>query len=227
METDEDEDGESVIESAAVRLRPGVASTYGIDWAGDLPAGSRVVLVARLSKREQDAAGTLMNRVGRLVGEAGRRGRVVEGMYARAVSGQNVGWLEGAVRLAPRTASVLVCESTDRLVRRGAFKQGNGREPTVVEFNRLRHELESVGVYTLLHPDAGSDRVASDRVRLGLQPDYVRGRPRRRPGGYGPRAEPLRPVVLSLYGRGHSYRDIAHRTGVTKSTCARRISEGK
>jgi hypothetical protein len=141
-----------------------------------MPPGSRVVLVVRVSSREQELGCNLADEVANLRREAERRGLIVIGIHAYVGSGWNPD-LYPALTLAWEHGAVILAESVDRLMRPRDFH--SQKNPTAVlslgDLRTLHHLAAGIQLYTLVHPDASPGAVRSYQTKRGQAAKGSRG----------------------------------------------------
>jgi hypothetical protein len=150
-------------------MRPGRASSV-LKHGDELPRGAKVVLVARVSTRQQEAGHNLEDAVENLVVVARQRGFVVKGVHARCGSGYYPD-LSEAVRMAREHDAVLVAESADRIMRNSLYHSSENPDQTltVEDLRYLKLELRGVPAYTLCHPDTPPREVRGHQTRRGMR----------------------------------------------------------
>lgn len=220
----------SVARQRAARIEhspPGVASELIwhlpdlIECHGSLP----VVILARVSAREQDRTGNLTPQVDYLE----RAAKLHELKIVKILREVGSGWrmddrsvLTHALDVAREHGAILLVESTCRLIRSTDFhnSQNPGAVPTKAEFEFLRELAGNVPLATVLRPDTPWEYVRSHQTRRGqVAKDAKGGRPRAvRAGDKKRRRQELQVRVRRLYGRGLSLADLPSFFDVPRST---------
>ncbi len=204
--------------SARRWLACGKASNY-IKQANIKP-GDKVVLVCRVSQREQKQRKNLEDQEANLRAEVAALDGIVVGVTHIQVSGFDPFWISRAVTIAQQHGAKLLAESTDRFVRHPAFNssKNNSRNARESDLRELVACAEGVPLVTLLHPDATPQEVRSYQRKRGQRIKQAKGgRPER------PKNRKVRLIGTATQMRedGASWGEIALALEVPRSTVAR------
>lgn len=212
--------------SPSRRLAAGKASNF-IKPIEEFPAGTRVVLWERVSKRAQGRNGqNIHDQDLNLWTQAQELGLKVVGVFDHEGSGFGANsWtlLHKAAAYAARHDAILFAETTPRLIRHPAFHTKLWPDAQARDAD-LQVLPTNVVIATDLHPDASPKEVrAYDRRRGQQMKNRKGGRPKA--PGYKKRIRlRMKAKVIGLHPE-LSQREIAKQTGVPRATVQRWIAE--
>lgn len=193
-----------------------------IRYFDNLRRGSRLIVVARKSRR--DKKHRLQGQVEHLCRVAEAAGHIVVGVVTHVGSGWDPSWIaEAAILAKEKNADAILAETTNRLIRHPCFHSSKDPDLQANDHNlrTLLHFANGVPLATHLGPMECpvSEQLYETRRGLEMSSNAV-GRPRKsRPSSYQPRATPDEcDEIKCLREQGLSYRQIAERTGRSRST---------
>lgn len=184
-----------------------------------------VVLYGRVSGREQNRRGNLINQESILQEVLRKLGVPVIGYFQEVSSGwildEDRFGLVNAVEMAKEHDAVIVAFAADRFLRNEYYQSTHPEiTPTIREYEKLMKLVKGVPLLTYLHPDTLHNKITGMRSRLGQELKRNKGgRPRKIEPGYKKRWKKGKyDEVRRLYEKGLSYSDINWYTDVPKST---------
>jgi hypothetical protein len=205
--------------SARRRLSAGVASKFISH--GNIQPGDRVILVCRVSAREQQYRGNDMDQESNLSQWVQQLGAIVIKVVRVTTSGQHPFWLLKAVQLARQFNAKLVAETTDRFIRHPAYhsEKSPNFQARESDLKELQFVTSGILLVTMVHPDATPEQVRSYQRKRGQRMKNAKGGRPERPKNRRERLfEPVRKMRLA----GASLGEIAKHYGFrNRSTVAR------
>jgi hypothetical protein len=195
----------------------------------ELTPADRVFLLKRVSGRERRA--NLKDQDANLREVVEPVDTIIVGQYEFVGSGFDPYWVyEAAQQAKAAGATVLLAETTDRLIRHHVFH--SVRRPDAQANSRQLRELleaaDGIPLMTHLHPDAAPKEVRSYQRKRGQKYKGKKGgRPKNgTPGRLKRRRDETQRRVLWLHECGWSIRWIAAKRTIPKSTVQRWIQAG-
>jgi|GEM_PF-2928253 len=194
----------------------------------------RILLLCRVSGREQERSGNFDNYEIPLQNEMSRRGVRVIATLSEATSGwvtkdAHRPMLKAAVAIAIASQTPILAFSTDRFIRSRAYKNtAQDILPTLKEYQMLRERTQNVTLLTWLHPDLDSRRVRGEEIKLGHDvKGNVGGRPTKVSDEVDKevRRQKKAQAIEFRCEEGLSLGKIAKQLGIPKSTIQRWVNE--
>lgn len=206
---------------------PGLASLYILS-INSLKPGTKVVLVLRVSKGEQEGRNNLADQEQDLRNVCAELSLEIVGVFKHTGPANKLEWFETLAEFANYAYdedAVLLAESTSRFVRHEDYAPAKGLShllPTDADFQKLSGATDGVRLATLVDPDAptGEGEEKSQQIKRGqTQKNAKGGRRRNQPWRIN---DPVtRNLVLQRKADGRSYRDVSRTTGVALGTVQR------
>lgn len=184
----------------------------------DIPAGTPVILFARVSTSGQDRNGNLDDQLSRMRKKADRYGFRVIDVFREVAPGRKVKrpTIKRAIRFARKTGAVVVFETLDRMLRHTMFNPKTNPNARVshAKTERFLSIHYGVRIAVMDDPHASLKKIKRLRTKRGQKAKGNTGGGDNRPGKMVRRRQKLLPRVIKLRKKQSSFRQIGKRVGI-------------